>query len=255
MIKFCVLSSGSVANSFFLGTEKTRILIDSGLSPAQIEERLSLIGERTRDLGAVLITHEHGDHTAGLAPLTSKFHLPLFVTEGTRDSIDSRLKGRAPHYEVIRPGALFSAGEFEAFSFPVRHDGVCPVAFSFAVQGVHIGIATDLGSLEGTEAVNIFPHCDIVFIESNHDPLTVDRGPYNKHLKARVKEQHLSNEAACSFISNRLTDKTSTLMLGHISENNNDPRLVDVMARKALAGRATSLTIAKPGKQTQAVTY
>jgi phosphoribosyl 1,2-cyclic phosphodiesterase len=255
MVKFCVLSSGSAANTFFLGTEKTRILIDAGLSPTQIEQRLSAIGERIRDIDGILVTHEHGDHSGGLPTLTSRFHIPIFSTQGTCDAIDPRLKARAPRYEVIRAGDLFSIGDIEGFSFPVRHDGACPVSFSFATQGIHIGVATDLGSLEGTEAVNTFPHCDVVFVESNHDPETVDRGPYNRQLKARVKEQHLSNEAACAFIANRLTDKTSTLMLGHISENNNDPRLVSVMARKALIGRQTSLTIAKPGMQTQAVTY
>jgi phosphoribosyl 1,2-cyclic phosphodiesterase len=255
MVKFCVLSSGSVANSFFLGTEKTRILIDAGLSPAQIEERLAAIGERRRDLDAVLVTHEHGDHAGGLKTLVGKLHIPVFVNEGTRDALDRTLSERAPHYEVIQPGQLFTIGDIEGYSFPVRHDGACPVAFSFVAQGAHIGVATDLGSIEDTEGRDIFPNCDLVYLESNHDPETVDRGPYKRSLKARVKTQHLSNQATCSFIAKRLNDTTSLLILGHISENNNDPRLVNVMARKALTGRSTKLIVAEPAMQTRAFTY
>src|SRR5690348_5734190 len=98
MVKFCALATGSEGNAFFLRTDSTAILIDAGLTCKQIDTRLKANGERAMDTQAVLITHSHGDHASGLKTMISKYHMPVYMTEGTRSAVDGSLADVAPEY-------------------------------------------------------------------------------------------------------------------------------------------------------------
>src|SRR5689334_21234891 len=89
MVKICVLASGSEGNAFFVGTDKTRILIDAGISVSEIAYRLARIGENVSELDAVLVTHEHGDHINGLATLTHQVRPPIYLTRKTSEAISA----------------------------------------------------------------------------------------------------------------------------------------------------------------------
>src|ERR1700722_15621941 len=78
-----VLGSGSRGNCALVGSSSTRILVDAGLSCRETFKRLKGLGERTEEISAILITHEHADHVAGLERLATKLNVPVYLTEGT----------------------------------------------------------------------------------------------------------------------------------------------------------------------------
>lgn len=146
IIKICLLASSSSGNSTFIGTERTRILIDAGLSARQIGARLAQIGEDPSRLDAILITHEHSDHVAGLPVLTRqlKGRVPVLLTHHTAEELD--WDGAAPPpVQCFQAGARFEVGDLSVQSFTIPHDSVDPVGFTLTSGGVKVSVATDLG--------------------------------------------------------------------------------------------------------------
>ena len=83
MMRMTVLASGSKGNSTVISSSRTRVLVDAGLSCRELMRRMALVGEDPSTLDAILITHEHQDHVAGLAVLARKLRIPVFFTEST----------------------------------------------------------------------------------------------------------------------------------------------------------------------------
>jgi phosphoribosyl 1,2-cyclic phosphodiesterase len=83
MMRMTVLASGSKGNSTVISSSRTRVLVDAGLSCRELLRRMNLAGEDPCALDAILITHEHIDHVAGLAVLARKLRIPVFFTEQT----------------------------------------------------------------------------------------------------------------------------------------------------------------------------
>ena len=79
-MKVCVLSSGSKGNSCFVETENTKILIDVGTTATYITNELDKLGVKPKEIDAVLITHAHVDHIAGLKTFIKKYDPLIYVT-------------------------------------------------------------------------------------------------------------------------------------------------------------------------------
>ena len=259
IVKFCILASSSGGNSAFIATDRTRILVDAGLSRREIQRRLAAIGEDFESLDAVLVTHEHHDHTCGLGPVcrSKKRTIPAYVTHGTGASIEWGERP-APPLEHFQAGTRFTIGDFDIQSFTIPHDAADPVGYTITAQGVKFSIATDLGYVPDSLRVHL-SGTDILVLESNHDVEMLRVGPYPWCVKQRVmgRRGHLSNEVAANFIRDGLDQRLSTLILGHISEHNNHPELVRCAAMDALEGRTlfTRLVVAEPGAQSEVFTY
>lgn len=247
-----------------MSTGRTRLLIDAGLSRRECARRLVEIGEDIDNLDAVLVTHEHCDHVAGLPALSrrAKRRLPLYMTNGCSQSIvwgDPPAKSEwMPAVEVFQAGTTFTVGDCEVTSFTIPHDATDPVGFTITAQGIKIALATDLGYVTDSLRVHL-RGADLVILESNHDLDMLRVGPYPWSVKQRVmgRRGHLSNDVAADFIENDLDTSCSTVVLGHISEHNNHPELVRNRAAKALHGRSlfTRLVVAEPGKQSEVFAY
>ncbi|MDE3105159.1 MAG: MBL fold metallo-hydrolase [Acidobacteriota bacterium] len=82
-MRLTVLASGSKGNSSVLSSGRTRILVDAGLSCRELTRRMAAAGEDPATLDAVVLTHEHIDHVAGLAVLARRYNLPVYFTEAT----------------------------------------------------------------------------------------------------------------------------------------------------------------------------
>jgi phosphoribosyl 1,2-cyclic phosphodiesterase len=241
------LASSSAGNSAFLATDRTRLLIDAGLSRRELARRLAAIGEDICALNAILVTHEHSDHTSGIAALVRSLGIPIYLSYGTARFID--WDECAPVLERFQAGCSFSIGDFDITSFTIPHDAADPVGYTLSSQGIKIGIATDLGYIPSSLRVHL-RGTDLLMLESNHDLEMLRVGPYPWPVKQRVMSRrgHLSNEVAADFIANDLDTRVSTLVLGHISEHNNHPELVRQSGLKALAGRLfPRLVVAEPG--------
>jgi phosphoribosyl 1,2-cyclic phosphodiesterase len=82
-MRITVLASGSKGNSSVIASDRTRILVDCGLSCRELTRRMAMTGEDPSTLDAIVITHEHIDHVAGLPVLARKLGIPVFFTEST----------------------------------------------------------------------------------------------------------------------------------------------------------------------------
>jgi len=242
-----VLASGSTGNAAFLATSKTRILIDAGLSVRELTRRLAEIGEKPEDIDAVLITHEHSGHVAGL-PRFIRFRermkkpVRVFASKLTTPQIDWEIDPKrpspAPPVEQFQAGTGWMVGNIAVKSFTIPHDATDPVGFAFHAEGIKIGIATDLGYVPDSLKVHL-RNIQILLLESNHDLDMLKVGPYPWSVKQRVmgRNGHLSNAVTCDFLENDLDAGTQTLILGHLSEHNNHPEIVRMGAAQSLEKR------------------
>ena len=253
IVKFCVLASGSSGNAALLVTQNTRILIDAGLSMKELRRRMESIGEDLARIDAVLITHEHSDHVAGLPVLgraasgKNKLRAVFYLSRLTAPSIDWG-ETRPARVEEFQAGAAFQIGDIEVQSFSIPHDAADPVGFALDAQGVRIAIATDLGYIPASVKFHL-RRTDLLLLEANHDLDMLKVGPYPWSVKQRVMSRvgHLSNSAMADFLIEDLDSSTHRLVLGHLSEHNNHPAIVQVMASQSLEQRGlrTALTIAE----------
>lgn len=263
MVRFCVLASGSTGNSAFLATSKTRILIDAGLSVKDLTRRLAEIGEKPEDLDAVLITHEHSDHVAGLARLVRSRAkkkgkpLPVFLSRLTAPLIDWEDMENPP-VELFQSGTGWVFGNVTIQSFGIPHDAVDTVGYCFHAEGVKIGMATDLGYMPDSVKVHL-RRTQVLVLESNHDLEMLRVGPYPWSVKQRVMSRHghLSNSHTCDFLENDLDNGVQTLILGHLSEHNNHPAIVRMGAEQSLEKRslAPRLVIAEQKQPTEVFAF
>lgn len=253
MVRMTVLASGSRGNSAVLSSSGTTILLDAGLSCRETLRRMIRAGEDPARLCAIVITHEHQDHVNGLAVLARRLKIPVYITAGTHQEWQRWVRGpatrQAPFYadddkayldrcEHFRAGEKFQVGDIEVLPFTIPHDAVDPVGFIFRLEGVRIGIATDLGYL----AANVKMHlrgCDALVIESNHDVEMLRGGPYPWSVKQRVMSRvgHLSNDSLADFLSTDYDGGAAFLVLAHLSEANNHPELARQAAERALGDR------------------
>ena len=257
IFKISVLASSSSGNCALVATERTRLLVDAGLSRKETFERLESIGADPHSLSAILITHEHSDHIAGLQVIAKKLRIPVYLSRLTAPAI-AWSEDYAPPLELFAAGSAFTIGDIDVTSFTIPHDAQDPVGFSFRAQGLKISIATDLGYMPDSVRFHL-RGSDVLLLESNHDLEMLKVGPYPWAIKQRImgRNGHLSNEVACSFIRDDLDTRTSTLILGHLSAQNNHPEIVRLMAAQALDGRSlfTRLVIAEPSQPTETFVY
>jgi phosphoribosyl 1,2-cyclic phosphodiesterase len=253
-----VLASSSSGNATFIRTERTRLLVDAGLSKRDVLARLAAIGEPAESLDAILISHEHSDHVSGLVALARHLDIPVYITRLTAPSIP--WGEYTPKLDCFQAGASFTIGDLDVDSFTVPHDAIDPVGFCFRAAGIKVGVVTDLGYVPDSIKFHL-RGADLLILESNHDLEMLKVGPYPWSVKQRVmgRKGHLSNEVVSDFIRQDLDSSISTLVLGHLSEHNNHPEIVRAMAERALdrAGRAlfTRLVVAEPKGQTEVFTY
>lgn len=239
-----------------MATERTRLLVDAGLSRKETFERLAGGGVDPASLTAILVTHEHSDHVAGLQVIAKTLRIPVYLSRLTAPCM---VWGEyVPPLELFQAGSSFTIGDVEVISFTIPHDAADPVGFSFRAEGIKISIATDLGYLPDSIRFHLCGS-DVLLLEANHDVEMLKVGPYPWSVKQRVMGRmgHLSNEVACRFIRDHIDTRTSTVILGHLSEHNNHPEIVRLMGSQALNGRDlfTRLVIADPKRATETIQY
>jgi len=227
MIKFCSLYSGSSGNCIFIGTDKTKLLIDAGLSAKKIIEALLSIGEKPSELSAILVSHEHSDHIRGVGVLSRKLDIPIYANENTWQAMDGligciSMKNRA----YFNTGYEFDIGDICIKAFPTPHDASEPVGFNFFTGNKKITLATDIGHMNKT-LLGFFEESDLLLLESNHDIEMLKVGRYPWPLKQRIlgKSGHLSNDMAGKVVAYMAGKGTRKFMLGHLSKENNFPEL------------------------------
>jgi phosphoribosyl 1,2-cyclic phosphodiesterase len=231
-----ILASGSKGNCVFLEGESGALLLDAGLSTKETLLRMDRASLDAGQIGAVLVTHEHGDHIKGLDVLARRLAVPVYATEGTlhdflhyRRTSDKRIDSHACRYHE-----RFEIGDFEIEPFATSHDAVEPCGFLIRENGIRFGYCTDTGIIT-PHILDLLRQCDAIVLESNHCPDMLQNGPYPESLKRRIrsKQGHLSNPAAARCLQT-LGKDVPHIILAHLSEMNNTPEKVMASAREGL---------------------
>lgn len=239
MTSLFILASGSDGNAALLTTDTTSILIDCGLSARELARRMESIGRKPEDLDAILISHEHGDHVGGLGVVLRHGikrgrAVPVYLTDLCAPAVDfGRIE--EPPVKLFQSGVPFSIGDIRVKSFTVPHDSADPINFSFVADGVRIGFSTDLGFIPPAMQRH-FADCEVIVLESNHDVEMMRVGPHPEDVKTRVAGRfgHLSNDQAAEYLLG-ISRVTQTVVLNHLSSDNNNPSLAEFSAYKSLS--------------------
>lgn len=224
-LAFASLGSGSKGNGTLVESRDACLLIDCGFSIKETERRLAALGRSADDLSGILVTHEHSDHIRGVTPLARRYKLPVYMSPGT--AVEARLKSDV-NVHLVSTHESFSVAGIDVFPVAVPHDSREPVQYCLSYQGLKLGVLTDLGSVSGN-VVEHFDQCDGLLLEANHDLNMLQAGPYPYFLKKRVSSDwgHLNNQQAGYLLSLVERSRIQTLVLGHISEQNNHSSLVE----------------------------
>jgi len=236
-LRFRVLGSGSTGNATLVEGHGTSVLIDAGLGPRSLAERLQSAGVDPASLAAVVLSHEHSDHARGAAAFSAKWGVRLCGSRGTYAAAGFGAVEIAG-YDVLEAGETRAFGSIRVTSVPVPHDAAAPFAFVVASEGDRFGHATDLGHVS-RNLVQAFRGCDAVLIESNYDPGLLRDGPYPWSLKERILggRGHLSNGDVGHFLADDLGEACHTVVLAHLSQTNNHPELAQMKAEESLGHR------------------
>jgi phosphoribosyl 1,2-cyclic phosphodiesterase len=237
MLRFRVLGSGSSGNTTLVEGGGTRILIDAGLAPRELAERLSAIGVEADSISAVFVSHEHNDHSRGAPGFSKKWGVRLSGSRGTYAAAGlgaAEIEG----YDVLEAGVPRQVGGLTVEGVPVPHDAAAPLAFVVTCDGRSLGHATDFGHI-GRGLVDAFRRCDAVLVESNYDPDMLRDGPYPWSLKQRILGGygHLSNADTSRYLARDLGEACRVVVLAHLSRQNNHPEVALMAAESALRRR------------------
>ncbi len=230
---YCPLASGSKGNAIYFGSERTKILIDAGLSGRATERKLKEIGVDISEIEAIIITHDHSDHIAGLKVLALKYGIPVFANMETAKGIYQTL-GECPQFKIFQTGEGFQFADIEIHPFSIQHDTADPVAFTLKTADLKIGICTDLG-FATTLVRSHLKGCDYLYVEANHEPSMVHACSRPMVYKQRVlsRSGHLSNEACADLIAEVMHAGLRHIHLAHLSQECNHPdRALEYVGQK-----------------------
>lgn len=243
MIKFCSLFSGSSGNSIFVSQGRTKLLIDAGLSGRRIIDALHSEGEKPEELSAILVTHEHSDHTKGVGILSRKYNIPIFANEATWEAMEMDVGEVKPeNRRIFNTDETFEVGSIGVRAFAIPHDAAGPVGYNLFVGNKKITTATDIGHIN-KPLLALWEDSDILFLEANHDEEMLKVGPYPWHLKKRIMGNtgHLSNEMAGKVIAYLAEKGMSRFVLAHLSKENNFPELAYQTVHNALSEKSIAV--------------
>lgn len=223
MVKFVSLVSGSSGNSTFVSDGRTKIIIDCGMSGKALEKSLNDIGEKASDISAILVTHEHIDHVKGVGIISRRYDIPIYASEGTHCAMDI---GKIKDENRFIADSDFEIGNIGIKTFAIPHDAAQPFGYSFFLNGEKISVATDIGHMTD-DIIHAVKGSNRILLEANHDVDMLKMGTYPYQLKQRIlgDNGHLSNDTAAETAVVLANSGTKSIMLGHLSDENNYPQI------------------------------
>ncbi len=228
MLNFCSLYSSSSGNCLFAQSESTNILIDAGVSTRKIETALDKISVSPESISGILITHEHSDHIQSIGNFSKKYNIPVYINNSTWDALQAEQKEKisSENHKSFVIDEKFNIGNIEVLPFSIPHDAADPCGFNISSGNSKISIATDLGHMTDYILKHL-EHSSFILLESNYEPEVLKFSRYPYILKKRIDgpNGHLSNVMAGETISKLIPTGLHSVMLGHLSKENNFPEL------------------------------
>lgn len=228
-MRLCSIASGSSGNCIYVGSEAAHLLVDVGISGKKMENGLKELALTGRDIDGILITHEHADHIQGLGVVARKYEIPVYATAGTIEALkncESLGKLDEALFHEVKEDTKFTIKDLTVNPMKISHDAAQPVAYRISYGNRKVAVCTDLG-IYNDYTVECLKGMDALLLEANHDVNMLQVGPYPYYLKQRIlgDRGHLSNENTGRLLSRILHDKLQTVLLGHLSKENNLPEL------------------------------
>ncbi len=222
------IQSGSNGNCYYYSSGGVNLLIDAGISFKVLKERLQKNGIKPWDIHAVIISHDHSDHSKAAGIFSRQMNIPVLISPKTFAAIADKI-GRVDEIVHFQPGDIIDIRSIRIHTIPTPHDGVQPACFFIEniKTGINLGVFTDLG-YGFQELKKYISQADLLFFESNYDAKMLQENKnYPEFLKRRIRGQkgHLENLEAANLIKNNIDGKLKYLFLSHLSENNNSPGL------------------------------
>jgi len=242
------LNSGSNGNCYYIGNEHEAVLIDAGISCRETERRMKRLGLSMEKVKAIFVSHEHSDHINGIAVLSRKYKLPVYITPATLNNSGLQLE-----HQLVMPFRAYepvTIGGITISAFPKFHDAAHAHSFILTGNDVTIGVFTDLG-IACKHLTDHFAKCHAAYLETNYDEGMLQNGRYPYHLKRRISGGmgHLSNRQALDVFLTYRPAFMSHLFLAHLSQDNNRPELVHQLFTQHANG--TEIIVASRHAETQ----
>ena len=250
-MKVCVLASGSKGNVTYIETDKTKSLIDVGMSTSYIEKKLKEISVNPREIERIFITHTHQDHIKGLRIFLKKYNPEVYLTETMEEDLE---------LIIDKTNYINSDIEIEDLIIkPIKtsHDVSDSNGYIFVENSKSLMYMTDTGYINQRN-FNKFQNHNIYILESNHDIEMLMKGPYPYHLKQRILSDkgHLSNKDSAYYLSEFIGDRTEKVILAHLSEKNNTEEKAIEEYKKAFKKRnkkAPQVEVAKQNERLEVI--
>lgn len=249
MLRFRSLGSGSTGNATVVEvtgpTGITRLLVDCGLQPGQLDHRLALAGLSGDAIDALFITHEHGDHIGCARAFSRRHRTPVWMSHGTHAALG------APDFDKLlccaQDGIAIQLRELQLMPFTVPHDAREPLQLVCSDGQVRLGILTDLGHAS-SHVQQQLGGCHALLLECNHDHELLAGSRYPEFLKQRIAGRlgHLSNLQAADLLRSLAHPGLRHVVAAHLSERNNRPELARQALGQALGPSNAAITVAHP---------
>lgn len=226
-MKVISLQSGSNGNCIYVEAADVRLLFDAGISGKQARERLAQHGRDISRVNALLISHDHCDHTRAMGIYQRSFGVPIWGTESSVSVAQAKCRlGSLKNVRNFRSGETLRFGDVTVETIPTPHDGADGVAFVVDDGANRLGILTDLGHVFAGLAP-LLRSLDAVVLESNFDPVMLEHGRYTEPLKKRIRGPggHISNSEAAQLLLPCVGDRLRWACLAHLSAENNSPEV------------------------------
>lgn len=246
MLKFCSLYSGSSGNSSLIQSKDINILVDAGVSGKKIIDALASINIDIENISAILITHEHSDHTQSIATLSKKYNIPVYANKKTWDAMsDKKAKISENNICYFNNNKSFTLNDITVLPFDIPHDAANPCGFSISDNESKVSIATDIGHMTNSILDNI-KDSNFLLLEANYEPDVLKCSSYPFHLKQRIASPigHLSNIEAGKTINYLADFGVKNIMLGHLSNENNFPELAYKSVLEQINDKSLNLSVA-----------
>ena len=245
-----VLASGSSGNATLLEVGDHAWLVDCGLPPHVLGERLAAAGRSWKVVRAVLLTHTHSDHwNRDALEHLRRLNVPLIaharhhVTLSSQSSYTPLARaGLVGEYVEGVPLTLAPGVEVRAVRVP--HDADPTYGFRFdatAADGLgwSLAYASDVGHVTPA-LLDAFADTDVLAIEYNHDEALQRGSGRHPVLLQRVlgPNGHLSNAQASELVETlagrAAPGRLRHLVQLHLSKDCNTPTLARESAQTTL---------------------